>query len=279
MSSGALMIARNNSEIDYLKQAVYNAKRIKKFLNIPVSLITDSPELIGKRYENVFDNVIPVDTDPKYSYKYYSDGTYTIKSLEFKNTDRVKAYELSPYDETLLLDTDFIISNSILKNCFDQNHNFLIYKDSVELSGWRDVSEFDTVSDVGPDFYWATVVFFRKSQTNKIFFELLKHIADNWPHYANLYQISTSTFRNDYVFSIAVHIMNGYIKNDFTRKLPGKLFYITDRDLLLDIEEDSFLLLIEKQDNSRNYTPMKITGSNLHVLNKFSLIRAIDNDT
>lgn len=260
MSSGALMIARNNTEIDYIKQAVYNAKRIKKYLDIPVSIITDAPETIGTRYENVFDNVIQIDNTDDYSYKYYSDGTYTLKSLEFKNTDRVKAYELSPYDETLLLDTDYIIANDILKNCFKQNHNFLIYKDSVELSGWRDVSEFDTITDVGPEFYWATCVFFRKSNTNKIFFNLLKHIAEHWPHYANLYQINSSTFRNDYVFSIAIHIMNGYIDNDFARKMPGKLFYITDRDLLLEMNDDNFLFLVEKSDNSRNYTPLILIG-------------------
>lgn len=279
MSSGVLMIARNNTEINYIKQAVYNAKRIKKYLDIPVSLITDSPAVIGTRYENVFDKIIYIDNDTNYSYKYYSDGTYTSKSLEFKNTDRVKAYELSPYDETLLLDTDFIISNDILKNCFKQSHNFLIYKDSVELSGWRDVSEFNTITDVGPEFYWATCVFFRKSNTNQIFFNLLKHIAENWIHYANLYQITSSTFRNDYVFSIAIHIMNGYIENDFARMMPGKLFYITDRDLLLSIDEDDFLFLVEKSDNSRNYTPIRIKGSSIHVLNKFSLLRVINNDT
>ena len=42
MSKGAFLIARNNGHIDYVKQAVFLAKRIKKYLNIPVSVATDS---------------------------------------------------------------------------------------------------------------------------------------------------------------------------------------------------------------------------------------------
>lgn len=277
MSAGVVMIARNNTEVDYIKQAVYNAKRINKYLQLPVSLITDTPDYIDLRYENVFDQIISIDNDVNYSYKKYNDGTYTRKSLEFKNVDRVNVYDLTPYDETLLIDTDFIISNDILKNCFNQNHNFLIYKDAVELSGWRDTSEFEFITPVGPKFYWATVVFFRKSNTNNIFFNLLKHIKENWVHYRNLYQIPTSVFRNDHVFSIAIHIMNGYIDNEFARIMPGKLFYSTDRDLLLNINDDSFSMLIEKNDSSKNYFPLTITGSNVHVMNKFSLTRVIDN--
>jgi hypothetical protein len=276
MTKGVLLIARNNTEVDYIKQAVFLANRIKKYLNLPTSLITDNVKYLEKTYDaSVFDKIIDIDDSKNYTYRKYNDGNYTRKQLEFKNTNRSSVYDLTPYDETLLMDTDFIISNSVLTECFNQTGNFLIYKDGFEFSGWRDLNEFKYISEVGPDFYWATVVFFRKTEENKIFFNLLKHIQDNWSHYRLLYQLNTDVFRNDFAFSIAIHIMNGYTQGIFAKKMPGTLYYSTDRDLLIDLKDDEFTLLVESQNSS--YFPVKIKGSNVHVMNKFSLGRIIDN--
>lgn len=277
MSAGVILIAKNNSEIDYIKQAVFLAQRIYQYLDLPTSLITDNKEYIDSVYpDHNFDKIIEVKTSYQNSYKRYSDGTFTKKHLEFKNTDRSLVYELTPYNETILLDTDYIISNNLFKKCFEQQHDFLIYKNGVELSGWRDLSEFDKITPTGPDFYWATAVFFRKSKENEIFFNLIKHIQENWLHYRNLYQIHSTVFRNDFVFSIAIHIMNGLVHNKFAHPMPGKLFYTTDRDLLVNVNNDEFTLLIEKKKSYGKYFPLKIKGSSLHVMNKFSLNRIID---
>ena len=279
MSQGALLIARNNSEIDYIKQAVYSAKRIKEFLNIPVSLITDNKNYLINNYDYaVFDQIIEVSNDSNYTFRKYNDGTFTRKRLEFKNSSRSSVFDLTPYDETLLLDTDFIISNDLFSQCFLQQHDFLLYRNGFELSGWRDLSEFNYISETGPDFYWATVVFFRKTEVNKLFFDLLKHVQDNWAHYKNLYQISTGVFRNDHAFSIAIHTMNGYKSGDFAKEMPGTLFYTTDKDLVLKINGNEFLFLIEKETQSNQYFPAKIKDSNIHIMSKFSLTRVIDND-
>ena len=129
MSKGAVLIARNNTEIDYIKQAVFCAKRIIKYLDIPVSIITDNKDYVETHFpDHPFDSIIEISNDTNYTYKKYNDGNFTRKNLEFKNTSRSDAYDLSPYNETLLLDTDFIISNDVLKNCFLQQHDFLIYK-------------------------------------------------------------------------------------------------------------------------------------------------------
>lgn len=279
MTQGVVLIARNNAQVDYIKQAAYNAKRIKKYLNLPVSVITDNSLHVKKIYSNVFDSIIEVPKENSFTYRKYNDGIFYKKTLEFKNTDRACVYDLTPYEETLLLDTDYIISNDIFINCFKQNHDFLIYKSGIELSNWRDLSEFDYVASVGPKFYWATAIFFRKTNTNKIFFDLVKHIQENWSYYQNLYQISSSVLRNDYIFSIAIHTMNGFQNNNnFAKSMPGKLFYSTDRDILLELNEDNFLFLLEKQYDYGNYTALRIKNCNIHVMNKFSLNRVIDND-
>ena len=278
MSKGALLLARNNSEVDYIKQAVFCANRIIKYQGIPVSIITDAPGYLEKTYPaHPFDKVINADVSGTDTYRKYHDGSWTRKSLQFKNTDRSTAYNLTPYDETILLDTDFIVANDVLNRCFDQDHNLMMYSNNVfEFSGWRDLSEFKFISDTGPHFYWATCVFFRKTEANKIFFNLVSHINENWYHYRHVYQITSGVFRNDFAFSIAAHIMNGFRDGNFIKPMPGTKYFITDRDCIDQIIDDKFIFLIEKQGTADCFA-IQSTGSNVHIMNKFSLNRIIDN--
>ena len=78
------------------------------------------------------------------------------------------------------------------------------------------------------------------------------------------------------MFSIAIHIMNGWQTGDFAKPLPGKKLYTADRDILWDLKDDNFLFLVEKKDYLGEYTPLRIKGSSIHVMNKFSLNRIID---
>lgn len=276
MSQGVLLIARNNKEIDYVKQASFLANRVSKYLSLPTSLITDDSDyLIKNKLESAFDQIISPSSTRFSSVKRYRDGLIYQNSLEFKNTDRSDAYDLSPYDETLLIDTDLIVSDNNFLNCFKQTSNLMMYSKSFELSGWRDTREFEFITDIGPKFYWATAVFFRKSKENKIFFDLVKHVQENWVHYRKIYQIVSPVFRNDFTFSIAAHIMNGYSTNDFVKEMPGTLYFTTDRDELIELNEDKFLFLLEKENQNERF-PCKIKGKTVHVMNKYSLGRIID---
>jgi len=281
MTKGVLVFARNNSQIDYVKQAYYMATRVQKFLNIPVSIVTDNSDYLKKTfsdYKSVFDKIIDTGFTDTYTLKRYNDGTLAGRQLEFKNDTRTLAYNLTPYDETLLLDSDFLVNNDVLNNCFSSNKDFLIYKDAYDLANFRDYSEFDYVSDTSVPFYWATCVFFRKTVSNKIFFDLLQHIQQNWFHYNSIFQINSSVYRNDHAFSVAIHIMNGYQQGTFAGKMPGKLFYTTDKDILHEINDRTFLFLIEKENYLGEYTPIRFKNHNIHVMNKFSLGRIIDKE-
>lgn len=271
MSRGVILFANNNGAVNYIKQASFLAKRIKKYMNLPTTLITNSE--IKNNIEE-FDKVINC-IEHSFSNKIYKDGEFFKKTLPFLNTNRTKAYELSPYDETLVLDTDFIIANNLLNSAFDSLSDFQIYKNAVHI-GNVDTTEFTTISDTSVKFYWATVFFFRKTPLNKIFFDLVQHIQENYLHYRSVYQFTTHVYRNDFAFSIAIHIMNGYTQGNFATELPGKHFYSIDRDILQKIDGDQFTVLIEKPDHLGEYLIAKIKNSNLHVMNKFSLDRIID---
>jgi hypothetical protein len=277
---GVVLFARNNGKLDYVKQAVFLAKRIKKYLNLPTTVITDSGNYLKEAFDiNVFDKIITIEYAETKNNRAFFDGSLFHKTAPFKNDMRDGVYNWSPYDETILMDTDFIICNDLLLKCFDSIHDLMLFKDSYDLSNFRDQSEFKHISDYTIDFYWATVVFFRKTTENEIFFNLVRHIKQEWNHYRRIYQVESSLFRNDFAFSIAVHMMNGFSTGSFAAPLPGKHLYTTDRDILEKLEGDKLVFLIEKKDHLGEYTLIKTEKQNVHVMNKFSLERIIDKET
>lgn len=282
-TQGVLIYAFNNKEIDYVKLAVEAAKRVKFFLDKPITLVTDSPNWLEETMPesvHLFDNII--DMREKFSafkivgnYRNYNDGTLSSKKLEFKNHMRSKTYDITPYDETLVIDCDFLIANDTLKYCWNQPFDFLIWKDAVDLSGYRKDPSFEKLSDYTIDFYWATVFFFRKTKETEIFFNLIEHVKENWNFYKMIYQFSSGLFRNDHTFSVAIHIMNGYTKSRWHSALPGRLLYTTDNDILIDMTDTEFTFLIEKEKYLGEYTLLKTKELNVHVMNKFSISRAL----
>lgn len=279
MSKGVFLIARNNGYIDYVKQAVFLAKRIKHHLGVPVSVATDSVDYLINTFGTTnFDKVIKLEYTDRSNMRYFFDGSISKKTASFKNSNRASVYDLSPYDETLLMDTDYIISNDLLKSCFSSNSNLMLYKKSYDVANVRNQLEFKNISNTSIDFYWATVVFFRKTQTNRAFFDLIKHIEDEWTHYRRVYQITSSLFRNDFAFSIATHIMNGFTTGNFVSELPGNMLYTTDKDVLWQINGDEMMFLVEKTDYLGEYTALKTANQTIHVMNKASLGRIIDKE-
>jgi hypothetical protein len=195
----------------------------------------------------------------------------------FKNYNRSIAYYKSPYDQTILMDTDYLVSSNILNSCFDITADLMMFKDSYEISNVRDVSEFKYISDKSIDFYWATVVYFEKSKKNDIYFNLIDHIEENWKYYQNTYDINSNLFRNDFAFSIAIHIMNGFTGNNVvSTQLPGKHYFAIDKDILWNIKNENITFLVHKKKYEGQYTLLSTSGLDVHVMNKFSLERVIN---
>lgn len=290
MTEGILIYALNNSAINYLELAMYAAQRAKYYLEKPVALITDSAEWFIENYpnyESLIDVLISVVYEDKGEFenqvvfhpisqnRIYFDGTLTTKVLSFKNDIRIKSYEITPFDKTLVMDADYIIGNNNLKQAWLQKKDMLIYKKSMDLSGFRFDPRTVTISDKTIDFYWATIFYFEKNNKSKIFFDLLEHIFENWNYYSLLYQLENRMYRNDYAFSMAIHVLNGFQNNEIVGEFPGKLYYTLDKDILVDINENKFKFLVEKQDYHGEYTLLKVEGLDVHVMNKFSLERFI----
>ena len=52
--------------------------------------------------------------------------------------------------------------------------------------------------------------------------------------------------------------------------------YTLDRDILIDMKHNSMKFLIQKKDHLGEYIPAKTTGIDVHVMNKDSLTRVIN---
>ena len=89
---GAVIFAQNNSSIDYVKLAIFAATRIKTFLNIPVSIITDSADWMLTAYPKesaIFDQIIKIENTSTYNQKRFNDGTLSSKFLAIKSKRKI----------------------------------------------------------------------------------------------------------------------------------------------------------------------------------------------
>ena len=275
MTNGIVLFAFNNSNVDYVKQAVYCAKRIKTHLGLPVQLITDSIDYIQSKYPfyKKYINELTYIPAPTGSQKTFYDGIYYNKKLEWKNNARNSAYDLSIFDKTLVLDTDFLVFNNKLLECFSTNEDFMIAKD-YKLINTTKPTVFDRVGDKSIPMFWGTILYFTKSNTAKTVFDLVGHIKENYNYYRLVYDIPESKFRNDYAFSIAVHMMRGFVEESvWPIDIPSDMWVSTDRDVLIDIKDQSVQLLAQRE---YDYLSVKLKDANIHVMNKFSLNSFID---
>ena len=277
MNKGVLLFAFNNSDVDYVKQAIYCAKRIKHHLNLPVQLITDAVDYIETAFPfyKKYIDVITYQSSPVGSPKTFNDGLYTSKKLEWKNSARNSAYDISVFDQTIVIDTDLLIGNNKLLTCFDTSEDFMIAKHynlvSSNLEG-----VFDRVSDSSIPMYWGTILYFTKSNTAKAVFDLVSHIKENYNYYRTVYDIVETKFRNDFAFSIAVHMMRGFENStEWPKDIPGDMWVSIDRDILIDTNLTTVKLLAHK---SYDYLPVNLKDATVHVMNKFSLNSFIDKE-
>jgi len=198
MTVGALLFAFD-SEIKYTKLAVECAKRIKQYLDIPVTLVTNI-----KLDTNIFENQILVTKPDGKNKRYWTD---TGEVTSWYNFGRNSAIDLTPYDRTLLIDIDYIVNSDSLRSLLNCTQPFLChqYVHNADLSKCQII----TLGSKNTQMWWATVVVFDKSVFSQDVFDCWKMVEQNYKHYANLFGFDYNNFRNDFALSIALLIANG----------------------------------------------------------------------
>ena len=92
--------------------------------------IKHAEKTLGKKLiKKAINNLIVVDKDKKFkntNIRLYKDTSHTVKNLSFYNVNRCDAYDLSPYDETILLDADYLILSNTLNQCWGHNNELMM---------------------------------------------------------------------------------------------------------------------------------------------------------
>ena len=220
LKKGFLLIAFNNDEIDYIKMAISCALSIKSHLKYNhITLVTESTNWLYQilsidEVKQIFDNIIIVDPPDQKNIRTHYDSPYTKFKAPFLNNKRSSAYEISPYEETILLDVDYLVMSDSLDLVWGCEDDFLINKDATSLRNKKFHEKEIRLSKDGIPMYWATLIYFKKSELAKRIFDLTNFIKDNYLFYKHLYKFPGHLFRNDYVFSIAIHIISGFINSN-----------------------------------------------------------------
>lgn len=278
MSNGVLIFAHNSRDVDYSLLSLISGSLAKKYLNVPVSLITDASTnqwikdcVYHDRFLKTFEHIIEIDRPNIDNNRILYDGAVG-KNIPFINSNRYLAYDLSPYDKTLLIDSDFLIFSDRLNHYWNIDSNFLIASQARDLF-YKDRLGYNDkfISDVGISLSWATTVMFSKCEENKIFFDLIKSIKNNYRHYSDLFRFDPQQYRNDISFSIGNHITKGFI-SDEKYSLPD-ILTVVGKDILFQVKNDGKLIFLLSSGFNDEYILSSVNNLDIHIMNKQSIVR------
>ena len=218
-NSKGICLFAYNSTFNYVKIANIAAALSKKFIGHPVTLITNKSSMIDVD-TSAIDDIIEFDSTESNQRVFRTTHDGNTKTIEWKNLTRANIYELSPYDQTLLIDCDYLIFNDNLSKLFDTNIEFTCHRDVYDVTGMNIFNKDRRLNMYSIPMLWATVIYFRKTEFSKSVFDMMHMIKDNYEYYSLLYGFQQNPFRNDFALSIAYHSLSGY---GLINTLPYKL--------------------------------------------------------
>ena len=170
MSKGIVVLAQNNDAVDYVQQACLLAMSIK--VTNPtdkISVITN--DAVPDCYVELFDQIIPIP---------FSDDA---ENSDWKIENRWKIYHASPYEKTLVLDTDMLVLQDI-SAWWEFLDRYEIYFTTNVYTYRQDLVHSDfyrktfTANNL-PNLYTG-LHYFKKSNTAKEFYSWVELITQNW---------------------------------------------------------------------------------------------------
>ena len=174
MSKGFLVAAQNNEKYDYVKQAYALALSIKMSQTDITSVSVMTNDEIPEQYKKVFDKIIPIP---------WGDSA---EDKDWKVENRWKLYHVSPYEETIVLDTDMLLLEDISlwwKHCEVYDLLFCSkvknYKGNFILKDTFHRKAFIENKLSNP--YFA-LHYFKKSELAHNFYKILEFVTNNWEY-------------------------------------------------------------------------------------------------
>jgi hypothetical protein len=235
-SRGVVLFAFNTDQVDYVQIADRAAQLVHHTLELPVTLITDHTAVTAH-----IDHTVVVENTLGNFRTGYAGGT------QWRNGNRYQAYELSPYDETILIDSDYLMLDRSLLTILDTTVDYRLAHNNQTPQ--RKMP--NTMGVVSLDYVWATAITFKRTPLSRMLFDLVGRIQRNYEYYRKLYNIQHPNFRNDYAFAIAHNILSGYTL-DKSQGMPVSLLTIENSVNALELREHS---LVVRQTDSAHVVP------------------------
>jgi len=178
-----------------------------------------------------------------------------LNGRTWNNVDRHMAYELSPYDTTLVMDIDYFCFSDNLVQLFNTDYDFLVANQAHDLSGRNtfDLRKWSMIPMV-----WATVLVFKKNQRVRKIFDTVKYIKKNYSYFNEMYRVYARNLRNDYLFAMALQQINGFIGYP---KIPFALATLPPDCEVVKVTDEG---LVWRRKDQISY----VEGQDVHVLNK-----------
>ncbi len=281
MSRGILMFAHNNGLFDYGKMAYAAGCAAAHYIRERISLVTDEQTWedlwnLNPYVGDFFDDVIMTESDSK-NRRHFDMADGSTEKAPYHNTSRFRAYELSPYDETLVLDTDYLVQDRSLADVWGSPAPVRMNRQISELVK-HDHGPHHTVQILdgkGMETMWATVVYFRRDPVAEQLYTVAEYVEENYAYYGALYGFPTNLTRVDFVMTVAAHLLSGYLGGQSViDPLPvDNTVFAWNKDIMVDVGMGKATFACHS--SGGNMFPVVVRRS-VHCMNKDSMLALAD---
>ena len=198
----------------------------------------------------------------KRSYVHNNDAV----SETWLNLTRDKSFAISPFEQTILMDSDYIVLSDHLMTLFDSSSPFLMPDKIYNIKEDRISESYLGESKVLQK--WATLVKFDKSDITEQFFQFWSNALKNYEYYMKLFKWKNDgTVWNDNAISIAHAQITDYNPLNTRFIVPWPVCFASFKCEIDSITMDQAIIKDQKSAMSVN--------EDVHILNKQDLLHSI----
>lgn len=171
MSKGFLVLAQNSDSVDYIQQAYALALSIRWSQKTVTNISLATDDVVPEEYQSAFDKIISIPF-----------GSSDNVSL-YRAENRWKLYYASPYDETIVLDTDMLVLEDLdswWKYCENYDIRYCNRIQNYKLETVQDKLHRKTFLANKLSCPYAALHYFKKSNSAYEFYKVLEFVCNNW---------------------------------------------------------------------------------------------------
>ena len=181
MTKGIIVLAQNNDIVDYVEQACVLAMSLRVHNDTNISIVTN--DNVPTEYQKLFDKIIPIPFDD------------SAENSDWKIENRWKLYHASPYDETIVMDTDMLVLQNIDTWWkFLSNYEMFFTSNVLNYRGERaDTSYYrKTFIDNNLPNLFSGLHYFKKCEFAQKFYSWLELVVNNWEAFYEIQLLTAS---------------------------------------------------------------------------------------